>query len=390
MKIFRLFISQNKASLLIVLIISLLWAWVSLHSLAIMEYNRLPLQYINDEYYDHSYYISSNKQNFSKTDFKQIFDCVESVKHFEGADFIVYFTKLRDAATGDLAVLPAVCSQHMALHFQRIFDLSIEDPVKGHELQVISNAAEHRKGDILRYTLLSNGNFLSAVITDTYPQWFLMPTYNARHFDGRAQFIYQVNLDNNHDYLIVNTDNLLYAEPAKDVIFPTALTLFFTEDLSDSALADLESKIERFATITSVKEMRRNTFEEARLNRAKTEGVPVISSVTIFFTILSITLLISYKTKSTQKVMRQLGLSRFRLNLYLMMPMIVIELISIGFFAANLCLVNSRVLGGNQRVYYAVYSPKIILRFGILFTGLVVATFALVFLINRNDERRER
>lgn len=382
MKLTRVLHQHNHFKLFLLLLISLTWAAISVHTLAIFEYFTIPLSEIMSAYYDDSYYLSTRNRYLSGDEFRELEEYLQSLPYFEGADYLLY-TAIN---TGNKMVGNVVfCSDHLSRYYQIPTESYLEKKQQNIYF-TISSARYCKLGDSFTLTLSDGTHCKMEVFRKSWP-WEIKPTYLKRYFEGSAQLIYGQDSEVPAWHYVIGARALLDLIPKDKVFYPCSMTLFFKRALKVEEEANLTRRIEKYADLTSIDRVRNNSLKEFnRASRAK--FIPLISTVVFFFASLSMSLLINYKTRKIQKVLRLNGMTRMGLEFRLLLPFTFIAAISTLLFSIYIWLINALILPERVLAKNASYHPFLIVKFIAIYMLLLGLVFILTSLVNRVEERR--
>lgn len=379
MKILRILLSKNRIGQFAVLILTCLWALLSVHCFAHVYGVYAPLVSVSTSYYDCSYYLSSKQFMPSGASFRAVLRRLEKQEGYLGADYLLSLRDIHSAA-GEPRFF-YLCSAHMAGAF------GLHGEAAGAEDAELPAALSRgdRGGNLDFVTPWGERASLRPAVR--YAPHRLLPLYMRRFHRASARLIYSGKPSAGQRFAF---DLRGWGErwPEDEVIWPTGFTVFFSRPLSAAEEQTLREDLASSVFITPISVLRENTREEFRAELARILPVPLISGGILFFSLLSFTILGLYKARSGYRLLRQLGMRKSRLISALLFPLWIQGAVASALYWGYNRFLAQKRFGSWAELPDALYEPRLVFVFIGLFALLALLVFILLSLVLRYDERR--
>lgn len=370
------------------LLISMMLSVLSVYGFARLAGIYYPIRSINSNYYDHSYYVTSLHRFFQPDYFIRTINKLEALPFYDGADYIIYYV-LDNADLNKIRVPVALCGRHM----EQLLCLDVPEEDEKANNGVIAPATclyhQYHVGDLLLFHLPS-GKEATIRIEQHYNVWDPLPLYPARYDIGRAQSIYTTR---DETPLLMVSDRYDWykewnTEQNSHFFFPASMTIFFKRDLTAQEEKTVTDLFRANAVISPIDDVRLASDEEASRLSKQTLPFLLIAFIIMFFSFLSISLLASYQTKPVYRVYLLCGMSNRRLKINLILPGVFNLAVSSVVYVLYSLLLTKGYLGRNFLQQGAMYNPKYVLYYIIIYGIMLMIVYLLLSGVLSIDERR--
>ncbi len=381
MRIFLRLLRKNIPGQVFILLLSCLFALLSVHSIALVQGALIPYRAIQSRHYDHSYYLSSKQFMLPRERFQSLIKGLGDLEAYEGADYIYYLRDTWMEGEGPQRHL-RFCSRHMAGAFG--LDLRAYELPPG---QFLAIGASSQGDEEIEFTNSEErGRSYKARVLAYFSENSPQPVYHARYHIGSAQLIYRREEASNTCYVFA--ENLDEQLPEDVVIYPTKLSVFFSRPLEPEEEAQFFQLVEQDFLVTPVSEMRQNTRQKMVKSLSRSLPQPILAGFILWSSLLSITLLGTYKTRPVYRILRQLGMTRRRLGLFLILPLFFHGAVATGLYLIYTFLLNYGFFNQAARYEEGAYEPGFVLYFALIYVLFILVALVFLKLIIRQDERR--